>query len=1087
MKDKKRIFTIAASHLDTSWLWTLETTIDEYIPNTLYRNFKLFDKYPEYTFGFEGAYRYELMEEYYPEAFEKLKEYVARGRWHPVGSSYENGDVNMPSPEALFRNVLYGNTYFKEKFGKTSNDIFLPDCFGFGYALPSIAAHSGLKGFSTGKLAWGSAYGQPFDIGKWYGVDGRYVYANIKPSSYARTVGDVRKDEAVYPKLADNEKYGLPLTATFYGTGDRGGAPAESSVKAVCDCIEENAKSDVDVLSVSSTELFEAIDELPESIKAKMPVWDNELPLTDHGVGSYTSRSIGTRWNKNCERLADCAERAAVTAAHLTDYTYPEYTFNKAWKRFIAHQFHDDITGTSFMECYLRNWNDYMLSQKQFANEYEGAAAAVAQGLDTSFVKGTALVVSNTLEFDRTGTVWADIELPDNTKYVRVFDKDGEETPAQLQKTEKEGVSRVIFTADVPSLGFSVFDVRTSNTPGKIETPLKVGGNTLENDYIRVMLNNSGDICELYYKEIGKNILKKPIRLALFDYKGSKKWPAWELTYKELCVPPGEYARNAKIELIEFGPARASFKITRKARQSSFTQILSLDAFSPVVSVYNEVDWRSTSSLLKVEFPLACENSNATYDLGLGTIKRGNNSQRLYEVPAQLWADISDSSQRFGVSLFSDSRAGWDKPDNNTLRLTVVHTPYYSYRWECSQHLMDLGLNRFSFGVLPHTGGVSEIVQSEAQGFNTPLTAFVTTKHKGALGREYSFGSISDNAVIIRAIKKEHNGNRVVVRLNEGEGKARKNVRLTMGSGIISAAALDGCENEIAKADVSDGSLVFDISPFGVKTFALTLKDTDKISVKTDVAPVALPYDMKVITSNKEKDKGELSGKTSIPAELIPDKILCGGIEFNIKKDGMNALACSCQEIIPPKGASKLYFLGFSENGDKNINIRVGETNYPVKVADCFERIGNWDMIGLGQTGYIKKDKFVWEATHIHKAGKDVTAKQLYLFMFEIPVQSDTPVILPGNESVIILAATASQNKNSFSCARELYDSLEKRPFDYKISERERVFASPSSAERIIQKFLHRKKSITIQLPMVSSTIQVGDAFSEVRKALHRD
>ena len=28
----------------------------------------------------------------------------------------------------------------KQEFGKTSRDMFLPDCFGFGYALPSIAA-----------------------------------------------------------------------------------------------------------------------------------------------------------------------------------------------------------------------------------------------------------------------------------------------------------------------------------------------------------------------------------------------------------------------------------------------------------------------------------------------------------------------------------------------------------------------------------------------------------------------------------------------------------------------------------------------------------------------------------------------------------------------------------------------------------------------------------------------------------------------------------------------------------------------------------------------------------------------------------
>ena len=63
MLTKKTIFTIAVSHLDTSWLWDLETTIGKYIPATLFRNFPLMDKYPDYTFGFEGSYRYELMEE----------------------------------------------------------------------------------------------------------------------------------------------------------------------------------------------------------------------------------------------------------------------------------------------------------------------------------------------------------------------------------------------------------------------------------------------------------------------------------------------------------------------------------------------------------------------------------------------------------------------------------------------------------------------------------------------------------------------------------------------------------------------------------------------------------------------------------------------------------------------------------------------------------------------------------------------------------------------------------------------------------------------------------------------------------------
>ena len=81
-------------------------------------------------------------------------------------------DVNVPSPESLMRQALYGKHFFRQEFGKVSHDVYLPDCFGFGFALPSIAAHSGLTAFTTQKLTWGSSYGIPFPIGRWKGVDG---------------------------------------------------------------------------------------------------------------------------------------------------------------------------------------------------------------------------------------------------------------------------------------------------------------------------------------------------------------------------------------------------------------------------------------------------------------------------------------------------------------------------------------------------------------------------------------------------------------------------------------------------------------------------------------------------------------------------------------------------------------------------------------------------------------------------------------------------------------------------------------------------------------------------------------------------
>ena len=239
--EKKKIYAVATAHLDTVWRWNLATTIKEYLPNTLEQNFNLIEKYPNYRFNFEGAFRYALAEEYYPKHFEYLKELIKSGKWNVAGSSYENGDVNIPSPEALFRNIIYGNGYFKEKFGKESCDIFLPDCFGFGYALPSIMKHAGLKGFTTQKLSWGSAYGVPFDLGIWKGVDGSEVYAcpNAKPYCY-KFSGDIRGDISVIDKITQNAfESGIPQTLHLYGTGDYGGSPTEESVQAIEESVEK--------------------------------------------------------------------------------------------------------------------------------------------------------------------------------------------------------------------------------------------------------------------------------------------------------------------------------------------------------------------------------------------------------------------------------------------------------------------------------------------------------------------------------------------------------------------------------------------------------------------------------------------------------------------------------------------------------------------------------------------------------------------------------------------------------------------------------------------------------------------------------
>src|SRR5271165_3832421 len=192
------LYVVGYAHLDTEWRWEYPQVIDEYIRKTMEDNFKLFDKYPHYVFNFSGANRYRYMKEYFPEDFAKVKKYVDEGRWFPAGSSMEEGDVNAPSAEGIIRQILYGNNWFRKELGRASAEYMLPDCFGFPASLPTILAHSGVKGFSTQKLVWGSSApgggpesleqtpeGTPFNVGVWVGPDGESVLAGLNPGDYS--------------------------------------------------------------------------------------------------------------------------------------------------------------------------------------------------------------------------------------------------------------------------------------------------------------------------------------------------------------------------------------------------------------------------------------------------------------------------------------------------------------------------------------------------------------------------------------------------------------------------------------------------------------------------------------------------------------------------------------------------------------------------------------------------------------------------------------------------------------------------------------------------------------------------------------
>nr|WP_317412962.1 glycoside hydrolase family 38 C-terminal domain-containing protein [uncultured Solibaculum sp.] len=1054
-----KIYTIATAHLDTIWNWSYETTIGDYIPKTMRENFQLFEDNPNYVFSFEGARRYALMEEYYPEEFEQLEEYVAEGRWNTAGSSWENGDQNGPSPESLIRNALLGNQYFADKFGndKRSKDIYLPDCFGFGYAMPSWMSHMNLLSFSTQKLTWGNAFPNeqlPFDIGKWVGPDGNYVMASIDNGSYTNKLNDLapnglRENSWVSGKLKKNKAWGFYATTLYHGTGDTGGSPGQNSVTALNKDMALNgtdAGGDVEVISATTDQW---VREMTQAQKDAAPVYDGEMLLREHGTGSYTSRALGHRWNSRNELLGVAAEKSAVAASWLGAEEYPIDQFNTAWKRVIGHQFHDDITGTSFASEYVRSWNDYMLSLNQFGNEYENAVGGVASAMDTSVAQGTALVVNNPVAVDRNDLVEATVTMDSDCEAVRVFDDEGNEVASQI--LSKDGnVFDIVFKADVPSMGYRVFDVRPADSACDIDTGLSVTSDTLSNEKYDVVIDANGDIHSIYDKELGKELLAEPIRLGQLN-DTETEWPSWELKFDDYAFKDArEYVtadKASKFEVVENGPARVAIKITREYGNSTYEQIVSLEAGGEAVEVQNVIDWHEKSTMLKATFQFTAADDKATYDLGLGAIERTNNTKWQAESPAQKWADLTDKSGDFGVSILSDSKNGWDKPHDDTLRLTLIHTPTGAYLSESHQNNLEQGENRFGFAIYGHEGAYGEGgTQQQAQLFTEPMVAFQTVKHEGGLGSNYSFASISNDDVIVRAVKAgetgeglENQGDEIIVRFNEGAKKDASGVEFSIGNGIESVREVYGSEEAMPEEvsaeqgayELKDGKLVFDISAYGIRTFAIKLKDSDVQASKDAAQSIALPYNKDIYSSNSNKADSTMNAKReAFPSELVPSVVTAAGVDFVMGSmtDGTdNAVVANGQTIAIPEGYNKLHLLAFSTNGDHEATFKVGDSSQTISIADYSENIAEWEIAPIVTSSYIKEDDVAFEATHRHANGGDQIAVNTYMFQYELDIpEGATSVVLPEDNTIFIAAATAVNEQAPGSIVSEMYDSKER-------------------------------------------------------------
>ncbi len=1021
-------YLVGEAHLDTQWNWDLVTTIGEYLPNTMRQNLFLLERYPNYIFNFEGGIKYSWMKEYYPELYQLVRKQIAAGRWHVAGASWEANEVLVSSSESLIRNILLGQTFYRREFGLSSTDIFLPDCFGFPFNLPTIAAHCGLIGFSTQKLQWRGSWltdaGQyPFTFGIWEGVDGSRIAAAANAFDYSRAWlpdEDLAQSGELYEKAMRS-----PARAVYhyFGTGDIGGSPTIASAEAVDRAVGRDGK--VSIISAESDRMFR--DFMPLSAHPYLPVYCGEMPMDVHGNACYTSQAALKLYNRENERLAAAAERAAVMADYLLPGSYPAADLTTSWKRFIFHQFHDDLTGTSIPRAYEFSWNDELISLKRFSQSLTSAVATISRALDTR-VKGTPVILYNPTSH-RVDDVVA-ISLPakkGHNKWV-VYDENNKEVASQILRSSADSTILLVH-ASLPPMSASAYDIRINYTNKIVQAPLKATPRTLENEIYRLALNDKGDLISWYDKRSDRELIAQGDAIApqLFTNNDSFDWPAWEIKRHVIDSQPSGLFSCDDIALVEQGDLRATLRVTRSYGETRWVQYISLVAGSDRIDVQNEIDWHATRALLKMKFPLAIANDSANYDIGIGSINRPTNNDRAYEVYAHRRATFTDASGDYGVSILSDSKYGWDKPDDHTLRLTLMHTPaaesafYY-------QSEQDLGYHTFGYALVAHAGNeVEGNMACKAESYDNGIMAFLPDKHKGFLGRSFSWLNIDAPNLEVMALKQAEDGNGYILRLCEKHGLPVDAATISFAAPLQAAYRCDGTEIVQENIPYYENSISISMPAHGVATYRILMQPCATPLAPLKQQAIELPYNLRCVSYNEFRNTADFDGMgCSYAAELLPDTLVVDGIVYPLgDKNSYNGVKCLGDTLLLPQDApyNRLYLLAAATVDDYRATLHIDGKPYDWKVPSYTGFIGQWGHTGH-TVGYLKHPDIAYVGTHRHdlNGNRDRIYEFTYLFRYAIDLpRGARQVVLPHNSRIVLFAATVVCEETMITPATPLF------------------------------------------------------------------
>ena len=788
---------VGQSHIDTAWLWPLKESVRK-CAKTFSNVLSLMDRYPDFIFAFSQPQLFAYVEEYYPDLFEQIRRRVAEGRIELVGNAWVEMDTNVPSGESLVRQLLYGRAYYLEKFGKASRVFWMPDVFGYSWALPQIMKRSGVDYFFTSKLVNNDTNRFPHSLFTWQGVDGTKILSYLQRLGYNGEY-DAGTLSGIWAQFDQKDVCDTALMTIGYGDG--GGGPSYQML--------EKAKRLKRFPGLPESEFATSLSffEAAETSQSQLPLWNDEMYYEFHR-GTYTSQARTKLHNRKGELLMRRSEMAASMASALLGAAYPAREFADLWKKLLTNQFHDILPGSSIHQVY----EDCETIYAQVFDKGEGLFASSLRSLTDSLGAGKdQIAVWNFLSWPVTGTVKAAI----SGHWQGIQDETG--APVPCTAVSHDGVTEfTVHAENVPPMGVRVYTAVAVAADVPWVCATKRG---LENERLRVTLDQNGHITSLFDKDAKREVFAPGTLnnlLTVFEDIPHRE-SAWN-TDLEYMNHFWELTEAQSVEVIESSPVRAAVRVVRAFNLSTITQDIVLSAHARRVEFRTHVNWQETERMLKAAFFPDILSSKATYEIQFGAIERPTHFNTSYdrarfEVCGHKWADLSEGL--YGVSLLNDCKYGYDI-FGSRMRLTLLRSPNYP------DPVADKGEHDFTYAIYPHQGDwrVGGTVR-EAYELNVPLAA-LAGQGGGEGSASFSFASVDAPTAVIDTVKGAENGDGLILRIYESQG-ARGPVTLRMAAPIQSAAECSLMEDDETPLAVRDHTLTFHIRPYEIRTFRLRL------------------------------------------------------------------------------------------------------------------------------------------------------------------------------------------------------------------------------------------------------------------------